>query len=104
MNDYWHSDATIEAQAQPYEGKDPIDLLPPAMAERFIKAIVDPYRREPAEHSVARMQAEFLAVMAQATNGTVPFTNLVSATFRASLIVMTKVADRHRAMLPPGAA
>ncbi len=30
-----------------FEGLDFVDMVPPAMVERFVKALCDPYRREP---------------------------------------------------------
>src|SRR5260370_24275819 len=48
-----------------FEGLDFVDMVPPAMVERFVKALCDPYRREP-QHSIqVHMLADFRNIITQ---------------------------------------
>jgi hypothetical protein len=52
--------APMELQPQaPAEGLGFEGMVPPAMIDRFVRALTDPYRREPQQSIQERMLAEF---------------------------------------------
>ena len=48
-----------------FEGLDFVDMVPPAMVERSVKALCDPYRREPKQSIQEHMLADFRNIITQ---------------------------------------
>ena len=59
----------VPKESQPliatFEGLDFVDMVPPAMVERFVKALCDPYRREPQQSIQERMLVDFRNIITQ---------------------------------------
>jgi hypothetical protein len=48
-----------------FEGFDFVDMVPPAMVERFAKVLCNPYRREPIQRIQEGMLADFRNIITQ---------------------------------------